>query len=187
MARKRLLAQLYPYHLLILVLSLAAATWYASDAAQRLYLRSTQESLLARVRLAELQLAESAGREAAGAADAYGAAVDSLCKAFGAAAGARFTVVLPSGRVIGDSSADPGGMANHIDRPEIGRALAGEIGQSVRFSDTEKTRIMYVAVPLSREGRVIGRRGIGVVVIIDIEAREVWLRTEHVIKVLDQR
>jgi two-component system phosphate regulon sensor histidine kinase PhoR len=150
MARKRLLALLYPYHLLILVVSLAAATWYASHVAERLYLRSTEESLFARARLAELQL--EARAPIGGAAEA--AAADSLCKALGAAAKTRFTVVLPTGKVVGDSNADPRGMANHIDRPEIGRALAGEAASSVRFSDTEKTRIMYVAVPVKIEGRV---------------------------------
>ncbi len=155
MARKRLLAQLYPYHLLILVLSLAAVTWYASHVAQRLYLRSTEESLFARARLAELQVT-AAGRTGAGAMDAPGGFVDSLCKALGGSSHTRFTIVLPSGKVLGDSHADPRGMASHIDRPEIARALAGDVGRSVRFSDTERTRIMYVAVPMRREGRVIG-------------------------------
>jgi two-component system phosphate regulon sensor histidine kinase PhoR len=148
-ARKRLLSLLYPSYVLMLVLSLVVATWYASRAAERLYLRGTEESLFARARLAELQLA-------GGAARADGAAVDSLCKTLGAAASTRFTVVLASGKVIGDSNADPGAMANHADRPEIGRALAGEAGSSVRFSDTEKTRMMYVAVPVRTDGRVVG-------------------------------
>jgi two-component system phosphate regulon sensor histidine kinase PhoR len=156
MARKRLLALLYPYHLLILVLSLAAATLYASHVAERLYLRSTEESLFARARLAELQMAAAVGRMGAGAMDAPGGSVDSLCKALGAASKTRFTVVLPSGKVVGDSNADPRGMANHIDRPEIGRALAGEATWAVRFSDTEKTRIMYIAVPAKIGGRIAG-------------------------------
>jgi len=149
MARKRLLTQLYPYHIVILVLSLAAATWYASHVAQRLYFRSTEESLLARARLAELQFADAARDTGAGG-------VDSLCKTLGRAARARLTVVLASGRVIGDSRSDPRSMPDHGDRPEIARALAGEVGSSVRFSDTEKMKIMYVAVPLKGGGGVIG-------------------------------
>jgi two-component system phosphate regulon sensor histidine kinase PhoR len=147
-ARRRLLSQLYPYHLLMLVLSLAAATWYASHVAQRLYLRSTEESLLAQARIVELDLAA--------APDAGGATADSLCKALGEATKTRFTFILPSGKVIGDSNADPRSMANHADRPEIARAFTGEVGSSVRFSDTEKMRRMYVAVPLKREGSVVG-------------------------------
>jgi two-component system phosphate regulon sensor histidine kinase PhoR len=129
---------------------------YASHVAERLYLRSTEESLFARARLAELQMAAAVGRMGAGAMDAPGGSVDSLCKALGAASKTRFTVVLPSGKVVGDSNADPRGMANHIDRPEIGRALAGEATRAVRFSDTEKTRIMYIAVPAKIGGRIAG-------------------------------
>jgi two-component system phosphate regulon sensor histidine kinase PhoR len=149
MARKRLLTQLYPYHIVMLMLSLAAATWYASHVAQRLYFRSTEESLLARARLAELRLADAARDTGAGE-------VDSLCKTLGRAARARITVVLASGRVIGDSKVDPRSMPDHGDRSEIARALAGEVGSSVRFSDTEKMKIMYVAVPLKGGGGVIG-------------------------------
>jgi two-component system phosphate regulon sensor histidine kinase PhoR len=148
-ARKRLLSQLYPYHLLMLVLSLAAATWYASQVSQRLYLRSTEESLLAQARLVEFDFAHAA-------TDESGVETDSLCKALGEAAKTRFTYILPSGKVIGDSNADPRSMENHADRPEIGRAFAGETGTSIRFSDTEKMRRMYVAVPLKRDGAVVG-------------------------------
>jgi len=148
-ARKRLLSHLYSYHVVMLVLSLAAATWYASRVAERLYIRSTEASLLAQARLVEIQLAGAAPGARAGA-------VDSLCKSLGSVARSRFTVVLASGRVVGDSNADPLGMSNHGDRSEIVRALAGEVGSSVRFSDTERMKILYVAVPLRGDGGVVG-------------------------------
>jgi len=114
-ARKRLLSQLYPYFIVMLVLSLAAATWYSSRVAQRLYLESTEESLLARARLVEIALSDASPDPGA---------VDSLCKSLGETAKTRFTYILPSGKVIGDSNADPRSMANHADRPEIARDAA---------------------------------------------------------------
>ena len=154
----------------MLVLSLAAATWYASHVAQRLYFRSTEESLLARASLAELELADAAR-------DTGGGAVDSLCKTLGRAARARITVVLASGRVIGDSDADPRSMPNHGDRSEIARALAGEVGSSVRFSDTEKMKMMYVAVPLKGDGGIIGAIRASVPLsMIDESLRGMYLR-----------
>ena len=149
MLRKRLLSQLYPFHLVILVLSLLAATMYASHVAQRLHLRSTEESLIARARLAEREFEHSSRMPDQ-------AATDSLCKDLGRAAGARITVVLASGTVIGDSNEDPRRMENHSDRPEIIRALAGGTGTAIRHSDTEHKNMMYVAVPLRRDGKISG-------------------------------
>jgi len=149
MARRRLLAHLYPYHIAILVLSLFAATMYASRVAERLHMRSTEESLLARARLAEREIE----RYALASPEA---AVDSICKEMGRAAGSRITIVLGTGAVIGDSHEDPRRMENHGDRPEIVRALAGRTGMVVRYSDTEKKNTMYVAVPIERRGEIIG-------------------------------
>jgi len=63
-------------------------------------------------------------------------------------------VILPSGRVVGDSNTNPARMDNHGDRPEIRQAFQGQIGISTRFSYTEETTMMYVAVPLMEQGRV---------------------------------
>ncbi len=63
------------------------------------------------------------------------------------AAGARVTWVDASGRVLGESDADPGGMENHKARPEIAAALRGQIGSSLRMSPTLGVRLFYVAIP----------------------------------------
>jgi two-component system phosphate regulon sensor histidine kinase PhoR len=147
--RKRILWQLYPFHILILVLSLLAVTIYASHAAQRLYVRNTEEGLLARARLAAREFADSDRLTNESVAD-------SLSKELGRAAGARITVILPSGTVVGDSEQDPRRMENHADRPEIIQALKGGIGASTRHSDTLKRDMMYVAVPLTVNGAIAG-------------------------------
>lgn len=149
MRRKRILSQLYPYHLLIIVLSLLAATMYASRVAERLYLRSTEEGLFSRAHLAEREF-ERMGRMP------DEPAADSLSKDLGRAAGARITIVLPSGTVIGDTDQNPRLMENHSDRPEIMRALSGNVGTVTRYSDTEKRNMMYVAIPLRMNGVVAG-------------------------------
>jgi len=45
--------------------------------------------------------------------------VDSICKAVGGQSATRFTIILPSGKVIGDSQETPRLMDNHAKRPEI--------------------------------------------------------------------
>src|SRR6202142_3306857 len=50
----------------------------------------------------------------------------------GQAAGARATVIDPTGKVLADSEADPGSMENHAQRAEFAAALAGKVGVQER-------------------------------------------------------
>ncbi|MBT3234311.1 MAG: PAS domain-containing protein, partial [Calditrichaeota bacterium] len=63
----------------------------------------------------------------------------------------RITFINENGLVIGDSERDPATMENHADRPEIRKALSGEVGISIRFSTTLEMKMMYLALPLSQE------------------------------------
>jgi len=70
--------------------------------------------------------------------------------------GARLTVIDPEGVVKADSEQNPVAMDSHRFRPEISAALAGRVGRSLRYSGTVKARMLYVAMPLDRNGRVEG-------------------------------
>jgi two-component system phosphate regulon sensor histidine kinase PhoR len=63
------------------------------------------------------------------------------------ATGARVTWVDKTGRVLGESDADPAGMDNHSTRPEIAAALKGQVGSSLRLSPTLGIRLFYLAIP----------------------------------------
>jgi len=69
---------------------------------------------------------------------------------------ARITVVDSEGDVLGDSEKDPANMENHKNRPEIKIAFDNQIGQSIRFSNTIKIDMMYIAVPLVKKGEIWG-------------------------------
>ena len=64
--------------------------------------------------------------------------------------------MLPSGRVIGDSSENPEDMDSHIDRLEILQALNGKKGVSIRYSRTLEKNMMYVGIPLRNESGIAG-------------------------------
>ncbi len=149
MARRRLLWQLYPTYLVIIGIALLAVTWDISGALRSFHAEQTALDLQARARLVESRLRghfSSLKLEE----------VDRLCKELGRAASARITVVLPDGRVLGDSEEDPRRMDNHAARPEIVTALGGRVGISTRFSNTLQKDMMYVAVPVAEEGGIIG-------------------------------
>ncbi len=67
----------------------------------------------------------------------------------GQAAGARATVIDPTGKVLADSEADPGSMENQAQRKEFAAALAGRAGIDERKSLTVGIPFVYVAAPIS--------------------------------------
>ena len=79
----------------------------------------------------------------------------------GAAArtGARVTLIAPDGRVVGESersAEDLPLLENHRQRPEVMAALEGRIGRNLRRSATVQAPLLYVALPVSGDGQVIG-------------------------------
>ena len=67
----------------------------------------------------------------------------------GQAAGARATIIDPTGRVLADSEADPSTMENDGQRPELRAALSGRVGTDERSSKTVGIPFLYAAAPIS--------------------------------------
>jgi two-component system, OmpR family, phosphate regulon sensor histidine kinase PhoR len=150
MRTRRLLWRIYPAHLILTLAFLVAVGWYASAALHRFYLDDNADDLAARAVLveADFQNALAAGKSER---------VDALCKQFGRETATRFTFILPDGKVLGDTDESPQNMDNHADRPEVAAVLAGQPrGTSRRYSYTLKESRQYVAVPLRRDGKILG-------------------------------
>jgi len=140
--KKRLLWQLFPSYLLIILISLVAVTLYATTSLKNFYLDQIANDLQARAHLLEKQIFQFIGPMNADV-------IDALCKEIGKPSATRITVILPSGTVIGDSNDDPAGMDNHAMRPEVIEARKGLVGNSTRYSTTLQQKMMYVAIPLT--------------------------------------
>jgi two-component system phosphate regulon sensor histidine kinase PhoR len=67
----------------------------------------------------------------------------------GQAAGARATVIDPTGKVLADSQVDPSTMENHAQRKEFIPALRGQVGMDERNSQALHVPYLYVAAPIS--------------------------------------
>src|SRR5712671_3122721 len=67
----------------------------------------------------------------------------------GQSAGARVTIIDPTGKVLADSEANLVNMENHATRPEFIAALAGKIGSDERRSATIGIPFLYIAGPIS--------------------------------------
>jgi two-component system phosphate regulon sensor histidine kinase PhoR len=74
--------------------------------------------------------------------------------------GARVTFITADGRVVGDSAETLDAVAamdNHAGRPEVFEARTAGLGRSRRYSDTLKTEMMYVAVPVNHPALAVVR------------------------------
>lgn len=148
MKKRKLIWQLYPSYLIIILLSLLGVSWYTSGSVQRFFLDRTRADLEVQARLIEKTVQPFISPLAA-------ERIDRICKEAAGMSVTRLTVVLPNGKVVGDSEKKPAAMENHRDRPEIMQAFSGTVGYAIRYSDTLKQNMMYAAIPLLHEGRVI--------------------------------
>jgi two-component system phosphate regulon sensor histidine kinase PhoR len=133
--------------------SLIAAGLYLSRALERVAI----EVLESRLTVAGRVLHDEAVAAAQPTASAQ--ALQHFVERATRATGMRVSLVAPDGRVLADSER-PGSavatMDNHGDRPEIRAALEGRVGSSVRRSVTLDAPLIYVALPLTQGGRVMG-------------------------------
>jgi two-component system phosphate regulon sensor histidine kinase PhoR len=168
--RKRLLWQLYAFYLAITVISLIAVTWYASHSFRQFYLVSTANDLEVKAHFLERQFLQYLLL-------ANAKEVDLLCKELGQQTYVRITVLASDGKVLGDSEADPTQMDNHANRPEIITTRSSSRGVSCRYSNTVKTKMMYVGVPVNQQEKIIGFIRIAIpITSIDQALQEIHLK-----------
>ena len=82
--------------------------------------------------------------------------LDVVVKDLGKKIKTRITIIDPQGVVLADSQKDPKLMENHRNRPEIFQALTSGAGSFSRYSTTLKEDMLYVALPLSENGKTVG-------------------------------
>jgi two-component system, OmpR family, phosphate regulon sensor histidine kinase PhoR len=141
MRNRRLWWRLFISYLWVPIVLLVALGLYGSNVVERLYTDHLKADLQARAWLAAEPIDDLLTKNEPGK-------VDALCKMLGHASLTRITAVLPSGKVIGDSDADPADMDNHANRKEIKKALASGVGYFIHHSDTLNEDRIYVAVRL---------------------------------------
>lgn len=144
---KKFIWQIYFYYLFFLTVLLITVILYISHTLRRNYTDSTISRLTSNavvfkkiLLLKSLPFNENE--------------TNSLCREMATFTSTRYTVILPTGRVVGDTVLDPERMENHSDRPEVLKALSGKIGTSIRYSSVEPYQMIYVAVPVETRGQI---------------------------------
>lgn len=145
--RRRLLWQLYPSFLVLIVLVILALSWSILAGLRDFHHQQTNIDLLARSRLIAAQLEDRIADQQK---------VQETVVALGESSQTRITVILSDGRVLADSQDNPGQMDNHAGRPEVFKALSGREGVATRFSQTLGQTLMYVALPVYHQNQLVG-------------------------------
>ena len=82
--------------------------------------------------------------------------LDTLIKELGKQINTRLTIITPEGAVLADSEKNPALMESHENRIEIIQAIKSGVGTSLRYSASVKEEMLYVAVPIEKNGNVHG-------------------------------
>ena len=82
--------------------------------------------------------------------------MDKYIKELGGKIQTRITIIKADGTVLADSEKDPKKMENHRERPEVIMAMKDGTGKALRYSETVKQEMLYIAIPIKQEGEIIG-------------------------------
>lgn len=82
--------------------------------------------------------------------------LDTLIKVLGKQIDTRITIINPEGIVLADSEKNPTLMESHKNRIEIIEAIKYGFGKSLRYSASVKEEMLYVAMPIEKDGSVYG-------------------------------
>ncbi|MCK4384779.1 MAG: HAMP domain-containing protein [candidate division Zixibacteria bacterium] len=149
MRRTRIIWKQFFCYFLIIVLTFSALVFFTSKEIKRHHIATLESNLehhaeLVKRMVTDLMISGKAKE------------IDTLAKEMGKKIGVRITVIRRDGLVLGDSKEDPIKMENHASRIEIIQALQGQIGKKIRYSTTLEEEMLYVAVPIIDEGKILG-------------------------------
>jgi two-component system, OmpR family, phosphate regulon sensor histidine kinase PhoR len=133
--------RLFFSYILIVFATLIAAGWYFISSLEDFLQTEVVDGLTAQTRLVQQQINPFLQ-------PLVPDAIDTICKRSGSDTGVRYTVVLPSGVVVGDTSENPDKMESHFNRPEVAGALTKGFEFARRYSTTLQRNEIYVASAL---------------------------------------
>jgi two-component system phosphate regulon sensor histidine kinase PhoR len=84
------------------------------------------------------------------------AQVDAAAKDLGQQIEGGVTIIGSDGLALGDSDAAPASLGDLSQRPEVERALAGEVGKGSGYSQSLVTDVTYIAVPIVADEGSVG-------------------------------
>lgn len=170
--------KLFLYYMILTVVSLCITGFFISNASQRIYRYEAEEKLTGTAELIKQQISAEINQ---GIKIDYDKKAHDYAKTLSrnqnyqtpAYTDTRITIIDYSGKVLGESENDYSEMENHLNRKEVMDAISGKIGKDVRFSNTVKHNLLYVAVPIE-DARIVIRISAPLIQLETIE-KTIWL------------
>jgi len=137
----------------VILISFGLTAFFLDKQLENHSLQDLKSSIITQARLMESQIPpESLKKENT-------ANLETLVKNLSLKNKSRITIIDDQGKVLTDSELSPGevlNIDNHATRPEVKAALRGLTGDSIRYSATLKTDMLYVALPIMGRGGAAG-------------------------------
>ncbi|HUI68766.1 MAG TPA: ATP-binding protein [Nitrospirota bacterium] len=126
--------RIFILYAIIMVLAVLVTELYITDTVRENHIKNLGDNLAVEVALIEDDISFRTSSP-----------LDVLCRQLKQKMGSRVTIIALDGKVLGDSDTDSTHMDNHAHRQEIQQASLSGTGMAIRFSDTLKYNLLYVA------------------------------------------
>ncbi|MEX0678766.1 MAG: ATP-binding protein [Pirellulales bacterium] len=148
MPKRRLLWHVFPSYALVVVAAALGFGWAALVVLENSFLDATRAQLQGLADFLDGQLGPDIPQDRQEFAR--------VTRRLDEACGVRITLLLADGRVDTDSRGRPEELDNQLDRPEVRAALSGAVHDAIRYNAGLDERVLYMAVPFSRNDRPFG-------------------------------
>ncbi len=138
----------YPYILLAIVM-MGVLSLFLTGFVRSVYLERTEAALFAGAHVLGEEIRPMI------IANPQDPSIDRAADTFGRNFDVRVTIILPDGKVVGESDKPLEEMESHFVRPEVQQALLRKEDSEIRYSDTLKAELVYAAVPVMDNNQVL--------------------------------
>ena len=139
--KRSLFTKIFFSYLVIIILSFFVLNIFIKDEIKEVLTDKIEEQLLTYAELIDLSSAKKMSEQ---------------LRQIASISGSRVTLVDGWGKVFADSEKDVAGLENHLNRPEIQEARLRGKGKSMRFSQTLRVEMLYVAIPIKTRNQITG-------------------------------
>lgn len=139
--------KIYVYFVIVLLISLGISGLITAHMVGNMYNKDVEDKLLAEADIIREQLADYISTN-----NLTGMQV--MLNRINKDTNTRITVIDTSGKVLAETNYDLVLMGNHLQRPEVQQALAGQVGKQRRFSTTMQVNFLYIAEPVYQNSKI---------------------------------
>lgn len=147
MPRKRLFWLLFPSYVFVAFVALFVVSIYLFNNVESFYIKQATTNLEIKTNLIKNHMLTHLDRVNSDSL------IDDVCNLFAGSTAARLSVIYSSGKVLGFN--DGVNSRTIIEFPEIKAAFDGRMMSTVRYSPIFHDKMIYVAVPLKKEGKIV--------------------------------